>query len=174
MRTILPAGEKRPTDPGFSECESMQAEYLENLAQSASSKLTCINVTGISIAWPGSARFEAAIRDGAGRPEMDPSGVRLGSHRGHPQSSREVADIAAAYQLGANGYLVKPPEVSKLDGMVRAINDFWLTQNTPPPDALADRGPPANSRPRSIAGPWCPPESSSPAQVPSRISRSDI
>jgi DNA-binding response OmpR family regulator len=31
-------------------------------------------------------------------------------------SSREEADIAAAYQLGANGYLVKPAESQQTGG----------------------------------------------------------
>ncbi|SPE50821.1 Response regulator receiver protein (modular protein) [Verrucomicrobia bacterium] len=60
-------------------------------------------------------------------------------------SSREEEDIAAAYGLGANAYLVKPAEPSKLEDMVRAISLFWLTQNTPPPD------PPAEPRPESRA-----------------------
>jgi DNA-binding response OmpR family regulator len=47
-------------------------------------------------------------------------------------SSKEEADIATAYRLGANAYLVKPPEVSKLVDMVKSIKDFWLTQNTSP------------------------------------------
>jgi CheY-like chemotaxis protein len=46
-------------------------------------------------------------------------------------SSKEEADIAAAYRLGANGYLVKPPDVSQLTEMAKAIKDFWLTYNTP-------------------------------------------
>src|SRR5579859_388395 len=41
-------------------------------------------------------------------------------------SSREEADIAAAYRLGANAYLVKPVETSMLLEMVKAINLFWL------------------------------------------------
>src|ERR1051325_4138254 len=45
-------------------------------------------------------------------------------------SSMEEADIASAYRLGANGYLVKPPEVNKLTDMAKSIKDFWLTQNT--------------------------------------------
>src|SRR3981081_919782 len=36
-------------------------------------------------------------------------------------ASGEDADIAAAYRLGANGFLVKPSEASKLEDMVRAI-----------------------------------------------------
>jgi len=48
-------------------------------------------------------------------------------------SSAAKADIAAAYRLGANGFLVKPPEASQLLNMIKAVKDFWLTHNTPPP-----------------------------------------
>jgi CheY-like chemotaxis protein len=48
-------------------------------------------------------------------------------------SSKDDADIAAAYRHGANGYLVKPSDVAQLTDMARAIKDYWLTQNTPPP-----------------------------------------
>ena len=47
-------------------------------------------------------------------------------------ASGEEADIAAAYRLGANGFLVKPSEASKLEDMAKAIKDFWLTHNTLP------------------------------------------
>jgi CheY-like chemotaxis protein len=47
-------------------------------------------------------------------------------------ASAENADIAAAYQSGANGFLVKPSEASKLLDMVKALKDFWLTHNTLP------------------------------------------
>lgn len=47
-------------------------------------------------------------------------------------ASGEDADIATAYRLGANGFLVKPSEASKLHDMVKAIGDFWLTHNTLP------------------------------------------
>ena len=50
-------------------------------------------------------------------------------------SSQEQADIATAYRLGANGYLVKPHDLSQLMDMAKSIKDFWLTQNTPPPEA---------------------------------------
>ena len=49
-------------------------------------------------------------------------------------SSRHTKDIRTAYQLGANAYLVKPADLDALEGMTRTLNDFWLTQNTPPPD----------------------------------------
>ena len=54
-------------------------------------------------------------------------------------ASRDEADIATAYRLGANAYLVKPCDVSKLLDMAKSINAFWLTQNTPPPPADAQR-----------------------------------
>jgi len=54
-------------------------------------------------------------------------------------ASGQEADIAAAYRLGANGYLVKPSQALKLPEMARAIRDFWLTQNTPPQEVPAER-----------------------------------
>jgi DNA-binding response OmpR family regulator len=42
-------------------------------------------------------------------------------------SSQQIDDISTAYQLGANAYLVKTPDLAKLQEMVRAIRDFWLT-----------------------------------------------
>ncbi len=53
-------------------------------------------------------------------------------------ASGQEADIAAAYHFGANGFLVKPSEAGKLEDMARAIKDFWLTQNTPPPEIPAE------------------------------------
>lgn len=52
-------------------------------------------------------------------------------------ASAEEADIAASYHLGANGFLSKPSEASKLDDIVRAIKDFWLTHNTLPQEPVA-------------------------------------
>jgi CheY-like chemotaxis protein len=49
-------------------------------------------------------------------------------------SSRFAEDIGKAYQLGANAYLVKPADLNALEGMMRTFKDFWLIQNTPPPD----------------------------------------
>jgi DNA-binding response OmpR family regulator len=50
-------------------------------------------------------------------------------------ASGEESDIATAYSLGANAYLIKPAEAAKFQMMARAIIDFWLTQNTNPPEA---------------------------------------
>jgi len=52
-------------------------------------------------------------------------------------ASGEEADIAAAYHLGANGFLVKPSEASKLQDIAKAIKDFWLTHNTLPHESLS-------------------------------------
>lgn len=67
-------------------------------------------------------------------------------------SSQEDADITAAYRLGANAYLVKPAETSKLGDMVRAISAFWLTQNTPPPQVDRSLEPAARLRARAAPG----------------------
>jgi len=64
-------------------------------------------------------------------------------------SSAAEQDVARAYRLGANAYLVKSADVSRLEGMVRAINDFWLTLNVPPVRCVAERGPQAVSNPRA-------------------------
>jgi DNA-binding NarL/FixJ family response regulator len=53
-------------------------------------------------------------------------------------ASAEDSDIAEAYRLGANAFLTKPSEASKLEDMVRAIKAFWLTHNTLPPDPLRE------------------------------------
>jgi CheY-like chemotaxis protein len=53
-------------------------------------------------------------------------------------ASGEDADILTAYRLGANGFLTKPSEAKKLQEMVRAFRDFWLTHNTLPRDSSAE------------------------------------
>jgi CheY-like chemotaxis protein len=47
-------------------------------------------------------------------------------------ASGEDGDIATAYRLGANAFLIKPSKASKLEEMAKAIKDFWLTHNTVP------------------------------------------
>jgi two-component system response regulator len=59
-------------------------------------------------------------------------------------ASGSEADIVEAYRLGANAFLTKPSEASRLEEMVRAIKDFWLTHNTLPeefsPESHLGRG----------------------------------
>lgn len=52
-------------------------------------------------------------------------------------SSEDSRDIDTAYALGANGYLIKPADVMKLNALAQSIKDFWLGQNRPAP-AFAD------------------------------------
>ena len=60
-------------------------------------------------------------------------------------ASAEEADIASAYRLGANGFLVKPSEAGKLVEIAKAIKDFWLTFNMLPAQFQTHRGPAALS-----------------------------
>lgn len=62
-------------------------------------------------------------------------------------ASAQEADIAAAYRMGVNAFLTKPSEASKLEDIVKAIRDFWLTHNTLPRES-----PPAG-REKTVTGP---------------------
>ena len=44
-------------------------------------------------------------------------------------TSREPSDIQACYKRGANGYLVKPPDLSVFAETLKATMAFWLGQN---------------------------------------------
>jgi len=46
-------------------------------------------------------------------------------------SSREDPDIKAAYDLGANSYVVKPVEFAEFQDVVRTIGLYWLLVNQP-------------------------------------------
>jgi DNA-binding response OmpR family regulator len=81
-------------------------------------------------------------------------------------SSREETDIAEAYRLGANGYLVKPAQTSELGDMVKAVSDYWLEQNTPPPSSRMDPEPAvAKERAPGRPGHQCPAATTSLIQV---------
>jgi two-component system, response regulator len=47
-------------------------------------------------------------------------------------SSREDPDIKAAYELGANGYVVKPVEFEAFSNSMLQTGIFWLTVNETP------------------------------------------
>ena len=55
-------------------------------------------------------------------------------------SSENDDDIAAAYELGANAYLVKPSDIRQLAEIAKAIKDFWLIQNRPFPSTVGTSG----------------------------------
>ena len=43
-------------------------------------------------------------------------------------TSDSEADIVTSYQLQANCYLSKPVQLDAFEGLVKSINDFWLTR----------------------------------------------
>ena len=47
-------------------------------------------------------------------------------------TSRETADIANAYRLGVNSYIVKPVDFAAFTDVVDAIKTYWLRLNEPP------------------------------------------
>ncbi len=47
-------------------------------------------------------------------------------------SSREARDVAEAYELGANSYLVKPIAPQELQELMNAMGAYWLRFNEPP------------------------------------------
>lgn len=48
-------------------------------------------------------------------------------------SSRETPDLARAYELGANSYLVKPPDLAALTAMMQTVDAYWVRLSQPPP-----------------------------------------
>ncbi len=74
-------------------------------------------------------------------PKVDGIDV-LGHARRHPvwkqipfiivTTSHEDADIARAYELGVNSYIVKPVNFSAFTEVVKQIKVFWLLMNVPP------------------------------------------
>jgi CheY-like chemotaxis protein len=52
-------------------------------------------------------------------------------------SSVLTEDINAAYDLGANSYLAKPPDLDSLTALVKTLYHYWFQTNTPPPTKLA-------------------------------------
>lgn len=48
-------------------------------------------------------------------------------------SSREEADLVRSYELGVNGYVVKPVEFADFMSAVRQVGAFWAVVNEAPP-----------------------------------------
>jgi CheY-like chemotaxis protein len=68
-------------------------------------------------------------------------------------TSAEDEDIAAAYRLGANGFLVKPAQASRLVDMATAIKDFWLSHNVLPKESRAPSPAAVPARTRTLRFP---------------------
>lgn len=49
-------------------------------------------------------------------------------------SSREEPDLARAYELGVNAYVVKPVDFNQFAGAVKQVGAFWAVLNELPPD----------------------------------------
>ena len=47
-------------------------------------------------------------------------------------TSRETQDLAAAYRLGVNSYIVKPVDFLDFAEVVNRIKLYWLLTNEPP------------------------------------------
>jgi CheY-like chemotaxis protein len=52
-------------------------------------------------------------------------------------SSREEADLIRGYELGANGYVVKPVDFDDFVAAVGQLGVFWALINEPPPASRA-------------------------------------
>lgn len=48
-------------------------------------------------------------------------------------SSGEIQDIRTCYQLGANGYVIKPVDAKQFAQAIKDLMAFWLSLNQPPP-----------------------------------------
>ena len=48
-------------------------------------------------------------------------------------SSAEERDVASAYDLGVNSYLVKPSSTAELQELAALIDRYWVSTNTRPP-----------------------------------------
>jgi CheY-like chemotaxis protein len=47
-------------------------------------------------------------------------------------SSQDIRDVSAAYQLGANSFLVKPVDFERLVEISQALNGYWLWMDRSP------------------------------------------
>jgi CheY-like chemotaxis protein len=48
-------------------------------------------------------------------------------------SSNEERDVASAYDLGANSYLLKPNALVELQQLAHLVQQYWLDRNVRPP-----------------------------------------
>ncbi|MDB9512111.1 response regulator [Kamptonema animale CS-326] len=54
-------------------------------------------------------------------------------------SSREEQDVIRSYDLGANGYVVKPVDFREFVDAIKEVGLFWAVVNEPPPGAVPAR-----------------------------------
>ena len=51
-------------------------------------------------------------------------------------SSKEEKDMVASYELGVNGYVVKPVDFHEFVNAIRELGVFWAIINEPPPGSV--------------------------------------
>jgi CheY-like chemotaxis protein len=51
-------------------------------------------------------------------------------------SSRQEEDLQKCYQLGVNGYVVKPVDFHEFINAVKELGVFWALINEPPPGSV--------------------------------------
>ena len=51
-------------------------------------------------------------------------------------SSREERDLIESYELGVNGYVVKPVKFQQFVDAVKTLGLFWAVLNEPPPGSI--------------------------------------
>jgi DNA-binding response OmpR family regulator len=54
-------------------------------------------------------------------------------------SSTSEDDMREAYARGANAYVIKPADPTRLRELAQLVKDFWLTWNQFPPPAIKGR-----------------------------------
>lgn len=55
-------------------------------------------------------------------------------------SSREEEDLIRAYELGVNGYVVKPVDFAEFTKAIATVGAFWAVVNEPPLASRAKKG----------------------------------
>ncbi|HEX3855979.1 MAG TPA: response regulator [Verrucomicrobiae bacterium] len=55
-------------------------------------------------------------------------------------SSREEQDLVRSYELGVNGYVVKPVDFQKFIESIKQVGFYWAIINEPPPGTIKHSG----------------------------------
>ena len=101
-------------------------DYLHRRGRFASRPATppCVVLLDVKMPGPGGLEILRAIRSDE-RIRTIPV-VML-------SSSREQGDLRRSYELGANGYIVKPVDFAQFTESMRHLGLFWAVTNEPPP-----------------------------------------
>ena len=114
-RSLRKAGVKNPVKIVQDGAEALG--YLENETDHKPPRLAVLDVK-----MPLKSGFEV-LKEVRAHPKLSRLPVIMFS------SSNSQEDVARAYDLGANSYVVKPGDTAGFDDVVRKINEYWLTVN---------------------------------------------